>query len=119
SARRAASPVLTVRPSYVLLGDGEDLGDGGLAQRDLARAVVEENEHALLHRLLLDGRAVDVLEHQLADVVVDEQQLVDAGAAAVAGLVALVAADRLEDEISAKRLEPLARDGALHDIGYG
>ncbi len=79
----------------VLLGDAQDLGDGGLAARDLARAVVEQGAHALRDRALLDGARVDVLEDELADRRRRRtQELVDAGAAAVAVAVARGAARR-------------------------
>src|SRR5512145_113015 len=70
----------------VLGRDREDLGGGRDAARHLVGAVLDQGEHPALDGRLLDGVGVDVLEDQLADLVVDQHQLVDARAPLVAGL---------------------------------
>src|SRR6267142_5060796 len=101
----------SVRPVYsktgmelgqVLLRDAEDFRHAGDAAHHLAGAVVHQGLHPAADGLPPDGAAVDVLEGELAEIVVDQHHLVDPGAAAVAGLVALVAAGRLVEHPSAR-----------------
>src|SRR6185369_4852960 len=83
----------------VLGGDRQDLGGGGDPERDLVRAVLHERQHAALDRRLLDRARVDVLQDELPHVVVDEHELVDAGAALVAGVLARGAPLRLVEDL--------------------
>src|SRR3954466_1456311 len=102
-----------MRLRHVLLRDAEDFRDAGDAPDHLAGAVVHQREHALVHRRPLDGAAVDVLERELPDLVVDQHHLVDARAAPVAGVVALVAADRFVEHPAARLAHVLRREPDL------
>ena len=49
-----------------------------MASNDLVGSVFAQCQHALGHGRALDGGGIHVLEHQLAQVIVDLQELVDA-----------------------------------------
>src|SRR5262245_59071480 len=83
-------------PLHLLLRDPDDLGDRRDARAYAAPAVVAQRPHALLHRRVLDLARRPTLEDQLLDGVAHGQELVDARAAAVAGLGAVLAALALD-----------------------
>src|SRR5205823_7697538 len=57
---------------HVFLRDREHLGDARHPAQHLVGAVVHQGLHPLLRGGLLDGAAVDVLEDELPDVVVEQ-----------------------------------------------
>src|SRR5436305_8972008 len=84
-------------PDDVAGGDAGHLVEGGDAGEDLAPAVVAQGDHAVLERLVADGRGVDALDDHLAEVVAGDHQLEDALPPAEAGLAAGPAAGALEE----------------------
>src|SRR5581483_2712615 len=68
----------------LLLCDPDDFADGGDAAADLQPAVVPERAHALPDAFVLDLVGRRALQDELPDRVTDVEQLVDAGAAAIA-----------------------------------
>src|SRR5438128_1263460 len=112
----------SVRPVYsntgtlvhVLLRDGQDFGNRGDALQDFQRAVVHQRAHALRgDGGLLDRAAVDVLQNQLPNLVVDQHHFVNAAAAAVTGVVALLAARGLVEHAAAGVAHLLRREANL------
>src|SRR5579871_4767849 len=79
----------------LLLRHAHDLGDRGHALAHLLPAVLAQRAHPLLDRSVAHDVGRGAIEDQLADRVVHDQQLVDARAAAIARLRALLAAGAL------------------------
>src|SRR3989475_472193 len=98
---------------HVLLRDAEDFRHAGHAADHLAGTVVHQRAHPVADRLPLDGPAVDVLQGELPEVIVQQHHLVDAGAPAVAGLVALIAAGRLVEHSAARLADRLRSEADL------
>src|SRR3954451_8730535 len=71
------------------------LRDRGDPEPDLVQAVVAQQPHALLDRLVADLVCADPLDRHVADLVAEGHDLVDADAALVAGVRAAGAADGL------------------------
>src|SRR3954454_11988251 len=76
-------------------GESGDLGDRGHAQTHLLEPVVAQQAHSLLHRDVLDRLGGGALDCQIADLLGDLHDLVEADAALVAGVAAAGAAGRL------------------------
>src|SRR5580658_3704354 len=74
-----------------------DLAEGGDAGADALKGGVAQEVHPLLAGLFADFGAGALLEEHLADLVVELQELMDGGAAAVAGAGALDAAGALPE----------------------
>ena len=84
-------PARRGRGTSASLDDAEQLLDRGPALDDLAQAVFLEVDHAVLAGLGLDLVDRRVLADHVAHRLGDDQQLVDAGPAEVAGPAALLA----------------------------
>src|SRR5579885_1942043 len=102
--RRSKRPRLDL-----LLRHAHDLGDRGHAFADLLPAVLAQRAHPLADGRVADDVGRGVIEDELADRVVHDEQLVDARAAAVARLRAVLAAGALGE------LDGCARHPA-HDL---
>src|SRR5260221_8236223 len=70
----------------VFLGGRQNLFDRGEPHQNLARPVVAQGVHALVHRSALDALRIGVFQNERTDKVVDHHQLVDAAATGVASL---------------------------------
>src|SRR3954468_20298805 len=81
----------TIMAAFPSLRDAQQLLDRGVALHDDPHAVLLQEHHAVLDRLMADGVDVGALLHHLADPVVDDQQLEDAGPPAVARAAAELA----------------------------
>src|SRR5690606_8608822 len=101
---------------HVVLHPAQDLGDGGDAAGDLDRAVVAQRLHPPRDRVLLDGVGIDVLENHLADLVVHEHELVDAGPPPEPGTVAVLAPLRPHQHAGAVPLHDLRGDAHLLEL---
>src|SRR5215471_596115 len=108
-----------IQSSDVFLGDAQDFSDAGLAGQHLLCAVLQQSVHPLAHRGLLDGSRVDVLEHQLPDVVVHQKKLIDSASAAVAVLPAARTTTRFVDLRDAGPLHPLLAEANFPQLLLG
>src|SRR5689334_115900 len=106
----------------VFLRDPEDLLDRGDALAGPLPAVGAERHHAARDRVMTDLPGGRALEDEAAGVLVDDEELVDAGAAAVAGPPALLAALAAEQRdvgpgLDAERVEIGLRRRVGHPAG--
>src|SRR5204862_1378504 len=92
---KSKSTVLLPYRQAARSGDPEHFLDGRNAELDLLQAVITERRHALVDCHLADLIGRRALDREIADLVRVEHDLVEADPAAIAGVVATSAADRL------------------------
>src|SRR5512145_982546 len=112
--RWAARYAKTGIRSGVFLRDSEDLLDGGEPLARPGEAVHAQRHHPALDRVVADVAGGGAAKDEAAGVLVDDEELVDAGAAPVAGPATLVAALAPEQHGAARGL-----DAERVEVGLG
>src|SRR2546422_6787609 len=103
----------------VFLGDAKDFLDSRHALARLEPAVHAEGDHTRLDRVAADVAARRSLQNETARVLADREQLVDAGAPAVAGPTALVAAAPAVERPATPALDPQRPEvGGVWRVGH-